>query len=42
MRWLDQVEDDLKKMKVRNWKEKCKDIRLRNEIVKQAKTHQRL
>jgi hypothetical protein len=36
---LDQVEEDLKKMKVRNWREKCKDRRLWNEIVKQAKTH---
>ena len=42
LRWLDQVEKDLKKMKVRNWREKCKDRRLWNEIVKQAKTHQRL
>jgi hypothetical protein len=40
LRWLDQVEEDLKKMKVRNWGEKCKDRRLWNEIVKQAKTHQ--
>jgi hypothetical protein len=24
LRWLDQVEKDLKKMKVRNWREKCK------------------
>jgi len=32
----------LKKMKVRNWREKCKDRRLWNEIVKQAKTHQGL
>jgi len=29
-------------MKVRNWREKCKDRRLWNEIVKQAKTHQGL
>jgi hypothetical protein len=40
VRWLDQVEEDLKKMEVRNWREKCKYIRLWNEIVKQAKTHQ--
>jgi len=42
LRWLDQVEEDLKKMKVRNWIEKCKDRRLWNKIVKQAKTHQGL
>jgi len=42
MRWLEQVEEDLKKTKVRNWREKCKDRRLWNEIVKQAKTHQGL
>jgi hypothetical protein len=42
LRWLDQVEEDLKKMKVRIWREKCKDRRLRNEIVKPAKTHQGL
>jgi hypothetical protein len=39
LRWLNQVEEDLKKMKVRNWREKCKDRRMWNEIVKQAKTH---
>jgi hypothetical protein len=38
LRWLDQIEEDLKKMKVRNWIEKCKDRRLWNEIVKQAKS----
>jgi len=27
-RWLDQVEENLKKMKARNWREKCKDRRL--------------
>ena len=42
LRWLDQVEEDLKKIKVRNWREKCKDRGLWNEIVKQAKTHQGL
>jgi hypothetical protein len=41
-RWLDQVEEDLKKKKVRNLREKCKDRRLWNKIVKQAKTHQGL
>jgi hypothetical protein len=42
LRWLDQVEEDLKEMKVRNWRGKCKDRRLWNEIVKQAKTHRGL
>jgi hypothetical protein len=42
LRWIDQVEEDLKKMKVRNKREKCKDRRLWNVIVKQAKTHRGL
>jgi hypothetical protein len=42
LRWHDQGEDYLTKMKVRNWREKCKDRRLWNEIVKQAKSHQGL
>jgi hypothetical protein len=42
LRWLDQVEEELKKMKVRNWREKCKDRRWWNEIVKQAKIYQEL
>jgi hypothetical protein len=42
LRWLDQVKEDLKEMKVRNWREMCKDRRLWNEIVKQDKTHQGL
>jgi uncharacterized phage-associated protein len=41
-RWLDQVEEDLQKMKVRNWREKSKDSDAWNKIVKQAKTHQGL
>jgi hypothetical protein len=36
------VEEGLKKIKVRNWIEKCKDRKLWNEIGKQAKTHQEL
>ena len=28
LRWLDQVEEDLKKMKVRNCRQMCKDRRL--------------
>jgi hypothetical protein len=35
-RWIDQVEEDLKKMKAGNWREKCNDRRLWNEIVKYA------
>jgi hypothetical protein len=27
LRWIDQLEEDLKKMKVRNWKAKCKNRR---------------
>jgi len=42
LRWFQQVEEDLNKMKVRNWREKCKDRGLWNKIVKQAKTHQGL
>jgi ribonuclease HI len=44
------VEEDLMRMKVRNWRErererereKCKERRLWNEILKQAKTHRGL
>jgi hypothetical protein len=34
LRWTDKMEEDLKEMKVRNWREKCKNRRLWNEIVK--------
>jgi hypothetical protein len=39
LRWLNQVGEDLKEMKLRNLREKCEDRRLWNEIVKQTKTH---
>jgi hypothetical protein len=42
LRWLNQVEEDLRKMKVRNWREKYKDRRLWNEIIKQAKNPPRV
>jgi hypothetical protein len=42
LRWFEQAEGGLKRMKVRNCREKCKDRRLWNEIVKQAKTQQEL
>jgi hypothetical protein len=41
-RWLEQVEGDLKWMKVRSRRKKCGDRRWWNEIIKQAKTHQGL
>jgi hypothetical protein len=36
MRWLDDVESDLKKMKVKGWKEKMRQWRL---AVEEAKAH---
>jgi hypothetical protein len=42
LRWIDQVEEDLKKIKVRNCRKTCKDRKMWNEIIKQAKTHQGL
>jgi hypothetical protein len=42
VKWLDQVEVDLKKVKGRNGREKCQDRRLWNEIAKKAKTYQGL
>jgi hypothetical protein len=42
LRWFEQVEEDLRRMKVRSWRKKCGFRRLWNEIIKQAKTHQGL
>jgi hypothetical protein len=37
MRWLDDVESDLKKMKVKGWKEKMRDREKWRLVVEEAK-----
>jgi hypothetical protein len=39
MRWLDNVESDLKKMKVKGWKEKTRNREQWRLIVEEAKAH---
>jgi hypothetical protein len=39
MRWLDDVESDLKKMEVKGWKEKMKDREQWTLIAEEAKAH---
>jgi hypothetical protein len=39
MRWLDDVESDLKKMEVKGWKEKMRDREQWRLVVEQAKAH---
>jgi hypothetical protein len=39
MRWLDDVESDLKKMKVKGWKEKMRNREQWRLVVEQAKAH---
>jgi hypothetical protein len=39
MRWLDDVENDLKKMEVKGWKEKMKDRKQWRVVVEEAKAH---
>jgi len=34
--------EDLKKLKVRNWKEAAKDRRIWRDLAEKAKTHKRL
>jgi len=38
-RWQEDVTEDLKKMKVKNWKETAKDRRTWRELAEKAKTH---
>jgi hypothetical protein len=39
MRWLDDVESDLKKMKVIGWKEKMRNSEQWSLVVEEVKTH---
>jgi hypothetical protein len=38
-RWLDDVESDLKKMKVKGWKEKMRNRDQWSPVVEEAKAH---
>jgi hypothetical protein len=42
MRWLDDVESDLKKTEVKGWKEKMRDRKQWRLVVEEAKAHPRL
>jgi hypothetical protein len=42
IRWLDDVESDLKKMDLKGWKEKMKDREQWRLVVEEAKAHPRL
>jgi hypothetical protein len=39
MRWLDDVESDLKEMKVKGWKEKMRNRKQWRLVVKEAEAH---
>jgi hypothetical protein len=39
MRWIDDVECDLKKMKVKGWKEKMRNTQPWRLVVEEAKAH---
>jgi uncharacterized coiled-coil protein SlyX len=41
-RWQEDVVEDLKKLKVKNWKETAKDRRTLRELTEKAKTHKGL
>jgi len=41
-RWQEDVMEDLKKLKVRNWKETAKDRKTSRDLAEKAKTHKGL
>jgi hypothetical protein len=41
-RWEEDVMEDLKKLKVKNWKETAKDRRIWRDLAEKAKTHKGL
>ena len=41
-RWQEDVMEDLKKMKVKNWKETAKERRTWRDLAERAKTHKGL
>jgi hypothetical protein len=41
-RWQEDVMEDLKKLKVKNWKETAKDRRIWRDLAEKAKTHKGL
>jgi len=42
LRWEDDVRNDLRKMGVKNWKQRVQERKQWNEITEQAKTHKEL
>jgi hypothetical protein len=42
MRWLEEVDNDLKRMKVKGWKEKMRNREQWTLVVKEAKAHRGL
>jgi len=41
-RWEDDVRNDLRKMGLKNWKQRAQERKQWNEITEQAKTHKEL
>jgi len=41
-RWQEDIMEDLKKLKVKNWKETSKDRRIWRELAEKTKTHKGL